>query len=328
MRRTHRRGLGLVTAAAVAGSLLVACGEGDIEEADVPDTAAGDDGEAVECDEFDIAINPWVGYEASAHVVGHVAETQLGCDVEYKNLAEEVAWQGFGSGEVDVVIENWGHEDLKQTYIEEQGTAQEAGSTGNEGVIGWYVPPWMAEEYPDITDWQNLNEYSDLFQTSESGDKGQLLDGDPGFVTNDEALVENLDLDYEVVYAGSEAALIQAFRRAEENREPLLGYFYDPQWFMSEVPLVKVDLPPYEEGCDADPEAVDCDYPLYDLDKIVATEFAESGSPAYDLVEAFNWTNEDQNVVAAYIAQDGMSPDEAAATWVEDNPDKVEEWLS
>jgi glycine betaine/proline transport system substrate-binding protein len=97
---------------------------------------------------------------------------------------------------------------------------------------------------------------------------------------------------------------------------------------MSEVPLVKVDLPPYEEGCDADPEAVDCDYPLYDLDKIVATEFAESGSPAYDLVEAFNWTNEDQNVVAAYIAQDGMSPDEAAATWVEDNPDKVEEWLS
>ncbi|CAN5309096.1 ABC transporter substrate-binding protein [soil metagenome] len=317
-----------MTAAAVAGSLLVACGEGDIEEADVPDTAAGDDGEAVECDEFDIAINPWVGYEASAHVVGHVAETQLGCDVEYKNLAEEVAWQGFGSGEVDVVIENWGHEDLKQTYIEEQGTAQEAGSTGNEGVIGWYVPPWMAEEYPDITDWQNLNEYSDLFQTSESGDKGQLLDGDPGFVTNDEALVENLDLDYEVVYAGSEAALIQAFRRAEENREPLLGYFYDPQWFMSEVPLVKVDLPPYEEGCDADPEAVDCDYPLYDLDKIVATEFAESGSPAYDLVEAFNWTNEDQNVVAAYIAQDGMSPDEAAATWVEDNPDKVEEWLS
>lgn len=327
MRRTHRRGLGLAAAVAVAGSLLVACGEGDIEEADVPEAAVGDDGEAVECGDFDIAINPWVGYEASAHVVGHVAQSQLGCNVEYKNLAEEVAWQGFGSDEVDVVIENWGHEDLKQTYIEEQGTAQEAGSTGNEGVIGWYVPPWMAEEYPDITDWQNLNKYSELFQTSESGDKGQLLDGDPGFVTNDEALVENLDLDYEVVYAGSEAALIQAFRRAEENREPLLGYFYDPQWFMSEVPLVKIDLPPYEEGCDADAAEVDCDYPLYDLDKIVATEFAESGSPAYDLVESFNWTNEDQNVVAAYIAQDGMTPDEAAAKWVEENPDKVEAWL-
>jgi glycine betaine/proline transport system substrate-binding protein len=317
-----------VAAAAVAGSLLVACGEGDIEEADVPDTAAGDDGEAVECGDFDIAINPWVGYEASAHVVGHVAETQLGCDVEYKNLAEEGAWQGFGSGEVDVVIENWGHEDLKQTYIEEQGTAQEAGSTGNEGVIGWYVPPWMAEEYPDITDWQNLNEYSDLFQTSESGDKGQLLDGDPGFVTNDEALVENLDLDFEVVYAGSEAALIQAFRQAEENQEWVLGYFYEPQWFMSEVPLVKVDLPEHTEGCDADPEKVACDYPVYELDKIVSREFAESGSPAADLIKNFTWTNDDQNVVAKYIAEDKMSPEDAAKKWVADNPDKVESWLS
>ena len=185
----------------------------------------------------------------------------------------------MGNDEIDVVIENWGHDDLKKKYIEDQGIAQEAGSTGNVGIIGWYVPPWMAEEYPDITDWKNLNKYADMFQTSESGDKGQLLDGDPSFVTNDEALVKNLDLNYEVVYAGSEAALIQAFRQAEANKEPLIGYFYEPQWFMAEVPLVKVDLPPYKPGCDADPEKVACDYPEYDLDKIVATDFAKSGSP-------------------------------------------------
>ena len=65
-----------------------------------------------------------------------------------------------------------------------------------------------------------------MFKTSESGDKGQLLDGDPCFVTNDEALVKNLDLNYKVVVAGSEAALIQSFRKAEENKTPLLGYFY------------------------------------------------------------------------------------------------------
>src|SRR3712207_7504448 len=58
-------------------------------------------------------------------------------------------------------------------------------STGNIGQIGWWVPPWMVEEYPDILDWQNLNKYADLFKTSESGGKGQLLDGDPSFVTND-----------------------------------------------------------------------------------------------------------------------------------------------
>ena len=305
----------------LAGLALAGCGGGDIESA----PTGGGGGE--ECGEFDIAINPWVGYEASAHVVGYVASSRLGCDVEYKNVKEEVAWQGMGNDEIDVVIENWGHDDLKKKYIEDQGIAQEAGSTGNVGIIGWYVPPWMAEEYPDITDWKNLNKYADMFQTSESGDKGQLLDGDPSFVTNDEALVKNLDLNYEVVYAGSEAALIQAFRQAEANKEPLIGYFYEPQWFMAEVPLVKVDLPPYKPGCDADPEKVACDYPEYDLDKIVATDFAKSGSPAYDLVKNFQWTNDDQNVVAKYIAADGMDPEEAAEKWVEANQDKVDAWL-
>ena len=74
-----------------------------------------------------------------------------------------------------------------------------------------------------------------MFETSESDGKGQLLDGDPSYVTNDEALVKNLDLDYKVVVGGSEAALIQSFRSAEENKEPLLAYFYEPQWFFNEL---------------------------------------------------------------------------------------------
>ncbi len=326
MARGARRGARrwpVATLGVVVALTLVGCGSGDIESAEAPEGAEG----AEECGEFDMAINPWVGYEASAYVVGQVAANELGCDVEYKTLKEEIAWQGFGSGEVDVVIENWGHEDLKKKYVEQQGTAVEVGPNGNIGIIGWYVPPWLAEEYPDITDWQNLDSYAEEFETSESGGKGQLLDGDPSFVTNDEALVENLDLDYEVVYAGSEAALIQAFRQAEEDQEWVLGYFYEPQWFMSEVPLVKVDLPEYEPGCDVPASEVDCDYPKYVLDKIASAEFMESGSPAADLVQNFEWTNEDQNVVAGYIAQDGMEQEEAAEKWIKANPDKVEAWL-
>jgi glycine betaine/proline transport system substrate-binding protein len=310
----------LLALLAATGLALAGCGGGDIEETD---TAAG----GAECGEFNMAVNPWVGYEASAYVVGEIAANELGCQVEYKDLKEELAWQGFGTGEVDVVIENWGHEDLKKKYIEEQGTAVEVGPNGNVGVIGWYVPPWLAEEHPDITDWKNLNDYADEFQTSESGDKGQLLDGDPSFVTNDEALVENLNLDFEVVYAGSEAALIQSFRQAEANKEWVIGYFYEPQWFMSEVPLVKVDLPPYKPGCDVPPEEVDCDYPEYILDKIASKEFMESDSPAADLVENFEWTNDDQNVVAKYIAEDGMKAEDAAQKWIDENPDIWESWM-
>ena len=322
MRVTRKRA-GRVAALAAAASLaLAACGGGDIDDGGGDTNAAGTD-----CGEFNMAINPWVGYEASAYVVGEVAATQLGCDVNYKDLKEEVAWQGMGTGEVDVVIENWGHDDLKKKYIDQQGTAVEVGPNGNIGIIGWYVPPWLAQEHPDITDWENLNDYASEFATAETGDKGQLLDGDPSFVTNDEALVDNLDLNFEVVYAGSEAALIQAFRKAEQNKEWVIGYFYEPQWFLSEVPLVKVNLPEWEEGCDADPETVACDYPEYILDKIAAADFIEEGGPAATLVENFTWTNEDQNEVALAIAKDGMEPADAAQEWIDANQDKVDVWL-
>jgi glycine betaine/proline transport system substrate-binding protein len=326
-----RRSPSRVRASALAGVLtlaLAACGGAKVGESTTAQSAGTSTGAAAaDCGTFNIAVNPWVGYEADAAVVGYVAQSKLGCNVVKKDLKEEVAWQGFGSGEVDVVLENWGHPDLKAKYIDGQKTAQSAGSTGNKGIIGWYVPPWMATKYPDITDWNNLNKYADLFKTSESGGKGQLLDGDPSYVTNDEALVKNLKLNFKVVYAGSETALITAFRQAEANKTPLMGYFYEPQWFLSEVPLVHVNLPSYTEGCDADPAKVACDYPPYDLDKIVSTKFAESGSPAYTLVKNFQWTNDDQNLVAKYIAEDKMTPQDAGKKWVDDNPDKVKAWL-
>ncbi len=322
MRKRYLR-----TTVLFAAVTLVLAGCGGAKVGEDSGSGGGGGGEAADCGDFNIAINPWVGYEADAAVVAYVAEKELGCTVTKKDLKEEVAWQGFGTGEVDVVLENWGHDDLKKKYIDDQKTAVRVGSTGNTGTIGWYVPPWMAEKYPDITDYKNLNKYAAMFKTSESGGKGQLLDGDPSFVTNDAALVKNLDLDFKVVYAGSETALIQSFRQAEKDKKPMLGYFYEPQWFMLEVPLVHVKLPEYKAGCDADPEKIACDYPPYDLDKIASKKFMDSGSPAADLVTNFKWSNDDQNLVAKYIAVDKMSAEDAGEKWVKDNQSKVDAWL-
>ena len=310
----------LVALAAVVGLGLSACGGSSIKNKDT--SGAGD------CGDLRIAVNPWTGYVSNAHVIGVVAQKELGCTVTYPEVKEEVGWQGMADGTIDTIVENWGHADLVKKYIDQQGAVEDAGLTGNEGIIGWYVPPWMADKYPDITDWKNLNKYADLFKTSESGGEGQLLDGDPSYVTNDEALVKNLNLNYKVVVGGSEAALIQSFKSAEANKTPLLAYFYEPQWFFSEMKLVKIDLPPYKDGCDADAAKVDCDYPPYHLNKLVGTKFVDSGSPALDLIKNFQWTNDDQNLVSTYIARDGMSPDEAAQKWIDDNQDKVDAWLS
>jgi glycine betaine/proline transport system substrate-binding protein len=276
----------------------------------------------------DIAVNPWVGYEANAAVIGHLLSEEMGYTVEYKDLAEQVSWEGFETGEVDAIVENWGHEDLAQTFITEKAVAIDAGSTGVDGIIGWFVPPWMATEYPDITDWNNLNKYAELFKTSESGDKGQLLDGDPSFVTSDEGIIAGLGLDYEVVYAGSEAALIEAFRKAEQNKTPLLGYFYSPQWFLNEVPLVQIKLPPYEAGCDADPAAITCDYaPYTGLNKIISKNLEDKAPSAAQFIKNFKWTAADQNTVSNYIANENMSREEAAAKWVADNEATWKPWI-
>jgi glycine betaine/proline transport system substrate-binding protein len=317
MRRAlHLKLFGVAAAAAL---MLTACGGGGISN----NTSSS----GKSCGTFNIAVNPWTGYVADAYVVGDLAEKKLGCTVNYKNVKEEVGWQGMASGTIDTILENWGHADLVKKYITDQKTVVDAGQTGNEGIIGWYVPPWMVKKYPDITNWKNLNKYANLFKTSESGGKGQLLDGDPSYVTNDEALVKNLHLNYQVVVGGSEAALIQSFRSAEKNHTPLLAYFYEPQWFFSEVKLVRVHLPKYTPGCDADAAKVACDYPPYHLNKLISKKFADSGSPAVTLVKNFHWTNDDQNQVAEYIAKDGMKPADAAQKWIDANPDLVNQWL-
>jgi glycine betaine/proline transport system substrate-binding protein len=305
------------TAAVLTAVLtLTACGGVSSGAGDEPDRGT-----------VNIAINAWVGYEANAAVLKHLLEEEMGYTVEEKSLKEEVAWQGFETGEVDVIVENWGHDDLKKTYIDEKKVAVTVGPTGNRGVIGWYVPQWMADTYPDITDWNNLNRYADLFKTSESGGKGQLLDGDPSFVTNDEALVTNLGLNYKVVYSGSEAALIKAAQQATAQQKPLLFYFYEPQWLFSQEKYVRVKLPAWSEGCDADAAKVDCDYPDYVLDKIASTTFQDTGGDAYTLVKNFSWTNEDQNLVADYITNQNMTADAAAAKWVAEHESTWKPWI-
>ncbi len=311
----------------LAGVLILAlaagCGGATVDTgADSAQPSASRTGRTVR-----IAINPWVGYEASAAVITYLLEKKLGYTVEKKELAEQISWEGFEKGDVDVIVENWGHEDLKKTFIQDRKVAVEAGPTGNKGVIGWYIPKWMADRYPGITDYRNLNRYASLFKTSESGDKGQLLFGDPSYVSNEEALIKNLKLNLKVVVGGSEAALIESATQAQRQRKPLLFYFWNPHWLFSRVDLVRINLPPHTDGCDADPKKVACDYAELDLDKIVSRRFADGGGKAYELVRNFSWTNEAQNAVANDITNNGMSAEEAAGKWVEANESVWTSWM-
>jgi glycine betaine/proline transport system substrate-binding protein len=271
-------------------------------------------------------INQWVGAAANVAVAQCLLQ-QMGYKVSTSTLAEEVAWQGFTTGEVDVILENWGHPDLEKKYIQTDKLAQDDGPNGVTGIIGWYVPGWMIDKYPDLTDWHNLNKYADLFKTSESGDKGQFLGSDPTFVQYDQALIDNLHLNFKDIFSGSEAATITAFQQADKNKTPLIGYFYDPQWLLSEIKLVQIKLPPYTPGCDADLKKVACDYPPYILNKIVRTAFVTSGGDAATFIKNFKWGNADQNSVADAITNKNMTPEDAAKQWIDAHAATWQAWM-
>jgi glycine betaine/proline transport system substrate-binding protein len=64
------------------------------------------------------------------------------------------------------------------------------------------------------------------------------------------------------------------------------------------------------------------------LEKIVRTQFADSGSPAANLVKNFRWTDKAQNSVARDIASNKLTTEAAAKKWVDANPDVWQAWLA
>jgi glycine betaine/proline transport system substrate-binding protein len=332
MRRLATRQLGLVSMLAAAGLMVAACGGGvnstESSAAPASEAASAAASEAApaaaDCGDWGVAMHAWVGYTASAQVLTNVAES-LGCNITQTTLDEAgVTYDAMEAGSVDVIVEDWGG-GRWQEWVD-RGAIKEVGSNGNVGLIGMFVPKWMADEYPDITDGANLNKYADLFKNSESGDKGAWYEGPPGYTTIGEKLISANDLNYKIISTGSEAALIELFSAADKNKTPALGYFYEPQNFLAKVPLARVNFPA-NDWTDAEKASGLTDYPQTQLQKLATTKLMESGSPFATLLTNFSWTNEDQNMVALDI-ENGMTPKEAAQKWIDANKDKVDAWLA
>ncbi|MFB7556636.1 glycine betaine ABC transporter substrate-binding protein [Streptomyces brevispora] len=229
-----------------------------------------------------------------------------------------------GARTVTLSVQSWVG---AQANVSDKKTISPGGELGVTGHIGWFVPTYFAKEHPDVTDWRNLNKYADRFRTAESGGKGQLLDGSPSYVTNDKALVQNLGLDYQVVFSGSEAAQITQIKQFAKEKKPFLSYWYKPQWLFAKVPMTEVRLPAYEDGCDADAKKVACAYPRTPLKKYLNARFAHDSGKAARFLKNFSWGTEDQNKVALMIADQKLSPQDAAKKWVDENEQEWRAWI-
>jgi glycine betaine/proline transport system substrate-binding protein len=334
---TRARRVSIVVLALVLALFVAACGE---EKDDEPAGGGGGGGggsaSAEECGTVTINENAWAGSTANVYIAKAVLEEELGCEVEITKVAEIPVFQAMADGKVDAVLEDWQHVDEYEQYIEKQKSVVMGGPLGVEGHIGWFIPQYLMEEYPEFETWEGLKGKEDIFQTPESGDQGMFLGGDPSYVQKDKELIEALDLNFKHVTAGAEPAQVARWSQAYKQEEPVIFYWYTPQFLNQEYDLAEVKLPPRTEAnkdckddakAGGDPEQYKCEYAITIINKLFSKEFAESGSPAYDMLKAMKLTNEDQEQVAKAIAGDKEDPDEAGQAWVEENRDKVDAWL-
>ncbi|UKY52270.1 ABC transporter substrate-binding protein [Streptomyces inhibens] len=327
MSRTRTKILGttVLTGTVLLSLSLSACGKADMTKQSSPFAAAKGSKSVT------LSVQTWVGAQSNVAVAKYLLEHKMGYHVDTVQVDEIPAWDALSQGRVDAILEDWGHPDQEQRYVKDKKTITAGGGNGVTGHIGWYVPKYWADKHPEVTNWKNLNKFAKQLRTSESGNKGQLMDGSPSYVTNDKALVKNLGLDYEVVFAGSEAAQITQIQQFAKAKKPFLTYWYEPQWLFNQVPMVEVALPKYTDACaekgTKDPQSIDCAYPTTPLQKYFNTDFATSGSSAAAFLKNFKWTKDDQNEVSESIASGGLSADEAAKKWVDKHPDVWKSWL-
>ena len=314
---------------------MAACGE----EKDDDGGGGGGGGSAAagkDCGTVTINENAWAGSTANVYIAKAVLEEDLGCEVEITKIAEIPVFQAMADGKVDAVLEDWQHVDEYEQYIEKAGTVAMGGPLGVEGHIGWFIPQYLMDEHPEFKTWKGLKGQEDLFQTPESGDQGMFLGGDPSYVQKDKELIEALDLNFKHVTAGAEPAQVARWSQLYKQEEPVLFYWYTPQYLNQEYDLAEVKLPPRTEAnkdckddakAGGDPEQYKCEYDITVINKLFSKEFAESGPPAYDVLKAMRLTNDNQEAVTKAIAGDKEDPDQAGKDWVEENRDKVNAWL-
>jgi glycine betaine/proline transport system substrate-binding protein len=323
-----RRALIALVLAAATG--VAACGE---EKEEPTSTGGGAETAQKDCGKVVLNEQAWAGSTANTYIAKAVLEDELGCQVEITKIAEIPVFQAMADGEVDAVLEDWQHTDEYKKYIEEAGTVVDGGPLGVEGHIGWFIPQYLMDEHPEFKTWEGLKGNEQLFKTAESGDQGMFLGGDPSYVQKDKELIEALDLNFKHVTAGAEPAQVARWSQLYKQKKPVIFYWYTPQFYNQEYDLAEVELPERTPDCkdDAksggDVEQYKCAYDVTVIEKLFSKKFAESGSPAYDVLKKFELTNDDQEAVAKAIAGDKEDPEKAAQDWIAENQDKVQAWL-
>lgn len=334
MKTRSRRTRLWVVLAVAASMLLAACGDDGATattaspgDGTTATTAAPSDGDKPT---INLAVNPWTASALNVEVAKLIIEENLGNPVEIVSIDENTMFTGMSDGTLDAALEIWpsGVTADEQAFFDD-GTVANIGDLGTVGKIGWFTPSYVVEEYPELATWEGYAdpEVAAMFATAATGDNGRFLGTDPSYSQYDEAIIEQLELPFQVEFSGSEPATVAELDTRFANEEPILMYWWTPTAAVAKYDLVNVLLPEYSDECYEDPATIDCDYPEDVLFKAASAELETKDPAVWQFLNDFTITTDDQLSMLPPVEIDGRDPADVAADWVAENEDVWSAWL-
>lgn len=316
-RKTARYATALAGAAALSAALAVPPAEAEPESTDP----------------IKLSLHDWTGQLITTRIMGGVLKS-MGYNVEYVVADYLAQFAGLESGDLHIAMEMWettGKEAMEASLA--TGKTLDLGETGMNAIEEWWYPIYMKEKCPGLPDWKALNACAEAFATPETAPKGRYLGGPVTWGGFDDERVEALSLNFEVVHAGTDAALFAEIESAYQRKAPVLAWVYTPHWAPIKFEGEWVEFPKYEEACYDDPSwgdnksmAYDCGKPRGWIKKVGWKEGEAKWPGAYEAVRNFKIDNKTMGNLIAEVDLEGKPIEEVVAKWLADNEAVWKKW--
>ena len=274
-------------------------------------------------DPIKLTLHDWTGQLITTRIMGEVLK-KAGYSVEYVQADYLAQFAGLESGDLHVAMEIW------ETTGRDAMDASTA--TGKE----WWFPEYMKEKCPGLPNWEALKEEAcaEAFSTAETAPKGRYLGGPVTWGGFDEERVEALDLPFEVVHAGTDAALFAELESAYQRKAPIMLWIYAPHWAPAKYKGEWVEFPPYTKECYTDaawgsnPDMThDCGKPFGPIWKVSWSGVKDKWPGAYEAIKAFKLDNDEMGAMITKVDIDGKKVEDVVAEWVAANEARWSTWI-
>ena len=274
-------------------------------------------------DPIKLAVLEWTGQHVTTHIVGQLL-TKMGYKVDYVTAGNFPEFTGLADGTLDASVEVWMNNvgDIFPKVLEEKKVA-DVGSLGLKTEEGWVYPKYMEQVCPGLPDWTALTKPDCVkkLSTPDTFPKARLLDYPADWGSRSTAIIQDNNLPYEAVSAGSEGALVAELMSANAAKTPLVMMFWGPHYALAAVDVGWVKMPPCKSNDNAH-----CINPP-DVEKIVWSGFEKKWPAAYDLIKAVKVDATEQEQMMLDVDKKNQDIDAVTKQWIDAHQATWQPWI-